>query len=149
MVSISFFPCMVLLHSDYLWSSIKMILHGRWDLYQTQCMGLCLFITLVLGIITILKGKRQASDTNDFQKILLAHAFSLVGHTACLSRVIFSSRKNDTRCWLSWMLLPMPFQDSFAGQNRRKNKQKYFIAGVSVAEFCRRPVTRVIAGTIE
>jgi Na+/melibiose symporter-like transporter len=57
----------------------KMILHGRWDLYQTQCMGLCLFITLVLGIITILKGKRQASDTNDFQKILLAHVFSWLG----------------------------------------------------------------------
>lgn len=57
----------------------KMILKGRWDTIQTNFMYLCLAATIVLGIITIVKGKRQQSDTNDFQKILLAHAFSWLG----------------------------------------------------------------------
>jgi maltose/moltooligosaccharide transporter len=57
----------------------KMIRQGAWDIYQTHFMYLCLAATLVLGFITIFKGSRQPSDTNDFQKILLAHAFSWLG----------------------------------------------------------------------
>ena len=57
----------------------KMILHGNWDFIQTSFMYGCLVATIILGAITIWNGKRQPSDTNDFQKILLAHAFSWLG----------------------------------------------------------------------
>jgi hypothetical protein len=38
-----------------------------------------LVVTLILGVITIAKGKRQSSAANDFQKIMLANAFSWLG----------------------------------------------------------------------
>jgi maltose/moltooligosaccharide transporter len=57
----------------------KMILHGGWDNVQTNFMYGCLIATLILGAITIWKGKQRPSDSNDFQKILLAHAFSWLG----------------------------------------------------------------------
>jgi MFS family permease len=56
-----------------------MILQGGWDGIQTYFMLGCLVATIILGAITIWKGKRQPSDTNDFQKILFAHAFSWLG----------------------------------------------------------------------
>ena len=57
----------------------KMILNGAWDNLQTNFMYICLFVTLLLGSFTIWKGKQQSSDTNDFQKILLAHSFTWLG----------------------------------------------------------------------
>ena len=57
----------------------KMLLDGRWDKIQTRVMYACLAATLLLGIFVILKGKQQPSNRNDFQKILLAHAFSWLG----------------------------------------------------------------------
>jgi Na+/melibiose symporter-like transporter len=57
----------------------KMLLHGRWDNIQTSVMYVCLAATLLLGVFVILKGKKQPSNKNDFQKILLAHAFSWLG----------------------------------------------------------------------
>jgi maltose/moltooligosaccharide transporter len=57
----------------------KMLLNGGWDNIQTRVMYACLAATLLLGISIIRKGKQQPSDTNDFQKILLAHAFSWLG----------------------------------------------------------------------
>ncbi|WP_407528243.1 MFS transporter [Lacibacter sp. MH-610] len=57
----------------------KMILQGGWDNIQTKVMYACLIATLLLGAFTIRKGKRQPSDSNDFQKILLAHSFSWLG----------------------------------------------------------------------
>lgn len=57
----------------------KMILKGGWDHLQTNFMYVCLGATAILGTISILKGKQQKSDINDFQKILLAHAFSWLG----------------------------------------------------------------------
>ena len=57
----------------------KMLLNGRWDNIQTNFMYLCLLATIILGVFTIWKGKQQPSDTNDFQKILLAHSFSWLG----------------------------------------------------------------------
>ena len=57
----------------------KMILNGGWDNMQTNFMYVCLFTTIALGAFTIWKGKQQPSDTNDFQKILLAHSFSWLG----------------------------------------------------------------------
>ena len=94
----------------------KMILHGRWDLYQTQCMD---FVFYYISIRHHHYSQRKTSsfDTNDFQKILLAHAFFPGwAYKACLSRVIFHQGKKWCRCWLSRMLLPMPFQDSFAAK---------------------------------
>jgi MFS family permease len=57
----------------------KMLLGGAWDNLQTNFMYICLLATLLLGVFTIWKGKKQPSDTNDFQKILLAHSFSWLG----------------------------------------------------------------------
>lgn len=57
----------------------KTILNGGWDSVQTYFMYLCLVVTLILGVITITKGKRQSSAANDFQKIMLANAFSWLG----------------------------------------------------------------------
>lgn len=57
----------------------KMILNGMWDDIQTSFMYVCLAFTIILGVIVVLKGTQQPSDTNDFQKILLAHAFSWLG----------------------------------------------------------------------
>lgn len=57
----------------------KMFLHGGWDNIQTSVMYVCIAATLLLGAFIIRKGKQQPSDTNDFQKILLAHAFSWLG----------------------------------------------------------------------
>lgn len=57
----------------------KIVLNGSWDNIQTQVMYACLIITLLLGAITIWKGKQKPSDNNDFQKILLAHSFSWLG----------------------------------------------------------------------
>jgi len=57
----------------------KMVFQGGWDGIQTYFMLGCLVATIFLGAITIWKGKRQPSDTHDFQKILLAHAFSWLG----------------------------------------------------------------------
>lgn len=57
----------------------KMILNGRWDHYQSKAMYGCLFLTAVLGIHIIWKGKQKPSANNEFQKILLAHAFSWLG----------------------------------------------------------------------
>jgi Na+/melibiose symporter-like transporter len=57
----------------------KMLLNGSWDNLQTNFMYICLLATLLLGAYTIWKGKQQPSDTNDFQKILLAHSFSWLG----------------------------------------------------------------------
>jgi len=57
----------------------KMLLHGGWDNIQTSVMYVCIAATLLLGAFIIRKGKQQPSDTNDFQKILLANAFSWLG----------------------------------------------------------------------
>lgn len=57
----------------------KMILNAGWDNMQTNFMYVCLLATIIFGAITIWKGKQQPSDTNDFQKILLAHSFSWLG----------------------------------------------------------------------
>lgn len=57
----------------------KMILNGGWDSMQTNFMYVCLIATIILGAITIWKGKQQPSAANDFQKILLAHSFSWLG----------------------------------------------------------------------
>jgi maltose/moltooligosaccharide transporter len=57
----------------------KMILNGGWDNMQTNFMYVCLLATIILGAFTIWQGKQQPSDTNDFQKILLAHSFSWLG----------------------------------------------------------------------
>jgi Na+/melibiose symporter-like transporter len=57
----------------------KMLFSGRLDNVQTKFMYLCLAATFVLGIITILKGKRQNTPNNEFQKIMLANAFSWLG----------------------------------------------------------------------
>ncbi len=57
----------------------KMILNGRWDHLQTNFMYVCLLATFFLGASTIWKGKQQPSESNDFQKILLAHSFSWLG----------------------------------------------------------------------
>jgi maltose/moltooligosaccharide transporter len=57
----------------------KMLLNRRLDNMQTNFMYLCLLATIILGLFTIYKGKRQPSDTNDFKKILLAHSFSWLG----------------------------------------------------------------------
>jgi len=57
----------------------KMVLNGRWDNIQTRVMYVCLAATLLLGVFIIHKGKKHPSDKNDFQKILLAHAFSWLG----------------------------------------------------------------------
>lgn len=57
----------------------KMILNGGWDPLQTHVMYGCLAATLVLGAIVIVRAQRQPSDTREFQKILLAHAFSWLG----------------------------------------------------------------------
>jgi MFS family permease len=57
----------------------KMLFSGRLDNVQTKFMYLCLAATFVLGTITILKGKRQNTPNNEFQKIMLANAFSWLG----------------------------------------------------------------------
>lgn len=57
----------------------KMFLNGAWDNIQTRVMYVCLAVTLLMGVFIIRKGKQQPSDANDFQKILLAHAFSWLG----------------------------------------------------------------------
>jgi MFS family permease len=57
----------------------KILFKGRWDNIQTEVMYTCLAATLLLGAYTIWKGKQESSDTNDFQKILLAHSFSWLG----------------------------------------------------------------------
>ena len=57
----------------------KIILNGGWDNIQTRVMYACLAATLLLGAFTIWKGKQKPSDSNDFQKILLAHSFSWLG----------------------------------------------------------------------
>ena len=57
----------------------KMVLNGEWDYIQTDFMYLCLIATVTLGAFTIWKGKQHHSDTNEFQKILLAHSFSWLG----------------------------------------------------------------------
>jgi Na+/melibiose symporter-like transporter len=57
----------------------KMILNGGWDQIQTGVMSVCVAATLLLGAYTIRKGRQTPSDSNDFQKILLAHSFSWLG----------------------------------------------------------------------
>lgn len=57
----------------------KMILNGGWDNIQTRIMYVCIAATFLLGAYTIWKGKQKPSDSNDFQKILLAHSFSWLG----------------------------------------------------------------------
>jgi MFS family permease len=57
----------------------KMLFSGRLDNLQTKFMYLCLAATFVLGTITILKGKKHNTPNNEFQKIMLANAFSWLG----------------------------------------------------------------------
>ncbi len=57
----------------------KIVLSGAWNTIQTTVMYVCIAATLILGAITIWKGKKEPSDHNDFQKILLAHSFSWLG----------------------------------------------------------------------
>ncbi|MCX8472497.1 MAG: MFS transporter [Sediminibacterium sp.] len=57
----------------------KMILSSAWDNIQTNMMYVCLLVTIILGSYIIWHGKTKVSDTNDFQKILLAHSFSWLG----------------------------------------------------------------------
>lgn len=57
----------------------KTILKGVWDNIQTNFMYVCLAITFILGGKTLLKGKKDTSRANDFQKIMLANAFSWLG----------------------------------------------------------------------
>jgi MFS family permease len=57
----------------------KMLFSGRLDNVQTKFMYLCLAATFVLATITILKGKRKNTPNNEFQKIMLANAFSWLG----------------------------------------------------------------------
>lgn len=57
----------------------KTLLSSRLDNAQTKFMFICLAITFVLGTITILKGKRENGHNNEFQKIMLANAFSWLG----------------------------------------------------------------------
>ena len=57
----------------------KAVWSGKLDNVQTKFMYVCLAASIILGTITILKGKRQPSHANDFQKIMLANAFSWLG----------------------------------------------------------------------
>lgn len=57
----------------------KALLGGNLDSVQTEFMYVCLAATFILGGVTIFKGKRNPSHDNDFQKIMLANAFSWLG----------------------------------------------------------------------
>lgn len=57
----------------------KMVMKSGWDYLQTNVMYACLAATILLGAYTIWKGRREPSNSNDFQKILLAHSFSWLG----------------------------------------------------------------------
>lgn len=57
----------------------KVALANAWDKYQTPLMYICIALSLLLGIYIIIKGKRKATQENEFQKILLAHSFTWLG----------------------------------------------------------------------
>lgn len=57
----------------------KLILHGQWETYQINMMYLSVGITIMLGIVVVLKGFKKQTNENEFHKIMVAHSFSWLG----------------------------------------------------------------------
>ncbi len=57
----------------------KLILHGKWEGYQINMMYLCVCVTIILGVVVILKGMKKQNNENEFHKIMVAHSFSWLG----------------------------------------------------------------------
>ncbi len=57
----------------------KLILHGKWEVYQVNMMYLSVAITIILGIIIVFKGMKKQTNENEFHKIMVAHSFSWLG----------------------------------------------------------------------
>ena len=72
----------------------KIILKGGWDKYQTYFMYICLITTAILGTMSILKGKKSPTDANEFQKIMLANAFSWLGIQSMFVMSYFFIKEN-------------------------------------------------------
>ena len=56
----------------------KLAIHS-WDVYQVPMMYLGIGITIVFGILAILKGLKKTTNENEFHKIMVAHSFSWLG----------------------------------------------------------------------
>lgn len=72
----------------------KMFLGGRWDAWQTYVMFACLIVTLPIGIWIFIRARKQTSDTLEFQKILLAHAFTWLGIQSMFVMSFFYVKEN-------------------------------------------------------
>ena len=57
----------------------KLFLHEALDAYQNLMVYLCIGITFVMGFFLMAKSARKEEDHLEFQKILLAHAFTWLG----------------------------------------------------------------------
>lgn len=72
----------------------KILLGGSWDALQMYVMAACLLVTLPVGIWIFIRSRKQPSDTLEFQKILLAHAFTWLGIQSMFVMSFFYVKEN-------------------------------------------------------
>lgn len=95
----------------------KLILAGSLEKHQINVMYFSLFITIIFGIIVILKGMKQKSNQNEFHKIMVAHSFSWLGIQSMFVMSFFYAKE---------IILPhLTIDDAIA------NSFKKFFTGIS------------------
>ncbi len=71
-----------------------LFLGGSWSLWQTDVMFACLIATLIIGIRIFIKARKHSNDKLEFQKILLAHAFTWLGIQSMFIMCFFYINEN-------------------------------------------------------
>lgn len=71
-----------------------LVLGGRWSLWQSEMMYACLIVTVIIGIRIFIRARKQSTDRLEFQKILLAHAFTWLGIQSMFIMSFFFIKEN-------------------------------------------------------
>lgn len=95
----------------------KLLLGAKLESYQVSVMYFSIIVTIILGIIVVLKGMKQKSNQNEFHKIMIAHSFSWLGIQSMFVMSFFYAKE---------IILPnLTIDDAIA------NSFKKFFTGIS------------------
>jgi len=95
----------------------KLILHNSLDTYQVPVMYLGLGITVIFGILTILKGIKKPSNENEFHKIMVAHSFSWLGIQSMFVMSFFFAKEIIVPNIVNNEVIANGFTTFFTGKN--------------------------------
>ncbi len=92
-----------------------LLLGGRLSFWQSDMMYACLIATLLIGIWIFIRARRQSTDKLEFQKILLAHAFTWLGIQSMFIMSFFYVKENMIPGMDTGKALANQFSSFFSG----------------------------------